>query len=140
MRIQLHNLGKMFAARWVFRGLSYTFESSQSYLILGPNGSGKSTLLSLMTGFTEATEGEVRYFRQVGSYVPSPQQFALSAPYLDIPQQLTVRESLRLAGIAKPARLQAVLEEIGLLDAASEATLSVIVRHAAASHASYGLL
>lgn len=63
--LHLQNLGK----RWtghdgrtipVFSGLNGTIRRLEKIAVVGVNGAGKSTLLKVITGNTEATEGEVR--------------------------------------------------------------------------------
>jgi ABC-2 type transport system ATP-binding protein len=61
MRITLTDAGKRFNRDWIFRHLSYTFTSGNSYAITGPNGSGKSTLLQSIAGAIGISEGKARY-------------------------------------------------------------------------------
>ena len=44
MKVVAENLGKRFNREWVFRNLSYEFNSGNRYVITGPNGSGKSNV------------------------------------------------------------------------------------------------
>ena len=66
------------------------------------------------------SEGKIRYIVEGSSCSPSPGSFALAAPYLDLPPQLSVAESLALGtGLAlNSEQMSAVLSEIGLLQAA----------------------
>jgi len=50
MKVVAENLGKRFNREWVFRNLSYEFNSGNRYVITGPNGSGKSTLMQVLWG------------------------------------------------------------------------------------------
>lgn len=44
---------------YVFKNLSYTFESGKVYAIKGKSGSGKTTLLSLISGLEKCSEGKI---------------------------------------------------------------------------------
>ena len=52
-------LGHRFGERWVFRGVTGTFEAGGHGVIRGSNGSGKSTLGRIFTGALNATTGQV---------------------------------------------------------------------------------
>jgi ABC transport system ATP-binding/permease protein len=52
-----HQLGKSFAARPLFSGLSFSMESGERVGLIGPNGAGKSTLLQIIAGRQTADEG-----------------------------------------------------------------------------------
>jgi ATPase subunit of ABC transporter with duplicated ATPase domains len=57
--ITLSNLGKRFADRTLFSGVSLQLNSGERYGLVGANGSGKTTLLNILTGDHEATEGSL---------------------------------------------------------------------------------
>ncbi|MEO8405737.1 MAG: ATP-binding cassette domain-containing protein [Chitinophagaceae bacterium] len=61
MTISLSDAGKRFNREWIFRHITYTFDSGNSYAIIGPNGSGKSTLLQVISGSMYFNEGSVQY-------------------------------------------------------------------------------
>lgn len=44
---------------WVLRNVNLTIEQGEIYGIIGKSGVGKTTLLKIMSGFADATEGEV---------------------------------------------------------------------------------
>lgn len=116
MDVELHKVGKAFLDHWVFRDLSYEFKAGGSYLILGPNGSGKSTLLSLLAGFVRPSTGEISYQSTDNGCPPPVSQMGWVAPYLDVPEDLTVLESMALymSLSKKAAKLQDILSEAGL--------------------------
>jgi len=57
--ISVANLGKGFADRWLFRGVSLQFNLGKRYGVVGANGSGKSTFLKMLTGDVQASEGSI---------------------------------------------------------------------------------
>ncbi|HMH34195.1 MAG TPA: ATP-binding cassette domain-containing protein [Puia sp.] len=123
MRITLTNAGKRFNRDWIFRHLSYEFVTGYSYAIIGPNGSGKSTLLQLIAGAIGVSEGTVRYEltddslqltevhlnqkvlstvnRQLSSETVY-RQISFSAPYLELIEEMTLKEFLEFHRIFKP--------------------------------------
>jgi ABC-type multidrug transport system ATPase subunit len=110
MKISLTDAGKRFNRDWIFRHITYTFESGKSYAITGPNGSGKSTLLQALSGGMYINEGKIEYMKsEVGSQKvsstaksPNEQQTAdniysevsICAPYLEVVEEMTLREFL----------------------------------------------
>lgn len=44
---------------YVFKNLSYTFETGKVYAIKGKSGSGKTTILSLISGLEKCSEGKI---------------------------------------------------------------------------------
>lgn len=57
--IQVNQIEKSFHEQKVLRGISFSFESGEHYVIKGASGSGKSTLLYLLGGLDRADRGEV---------------------------------------------------------------------------------
>ena len=96
MKIVLENIGRRFNQEWIFKSLNYTFEGEQSYAILGANGSGKSTLLQLICGSLSASEGKINYQLRDADLDPDTafRHLALSAPYLDLIEDFTLREMI----------------------------------------------
>jgi ABC-2 type transport system ATP-binding protein len=106
-------------------GFDMEVEAGQVHGFLGPNGSGKTTTLRTLLGLITANEGRMHMFGrpvpgelpavagQVGAIVESPQFFG----------NFSARDTLSLlatAGGLAPARVDAVLELVGLRDRAKE--------------------
>jgi ABC-type multidrug transport system ATPase subunit len=97
-------LGRRFNRTWIFRGLDTVFQSGEPTAILGPNGAGKSTLMSVLAGWLPATEGLAAYSID-GKALPEENLYkktSFAAPYLDLPDELTVLETATFQGQLKP--------------------------------------
>lgn len=97
MTIKLNNAGKKFYREWIFRNLDLTLEAGAKYVILGPNGSGKSTLLQTLSGAVGLTEGTIT-FESNSVKVDEEKVFrhiSISAPYLELIEEFTLREIVR---------------------------------------------
>ncbi len=94
MRIELDKVSKKYGSQWIYRGVSAIFEPGGRYAITGANGSGKSTLLKVISGMVTPNEGKVTYTHNGGT-IPADEIYkhiSYSAPYLDLPEELTVAE------------------------------------------------
>lgn len=97
MEISLTNVGRRFNANWIFRNITYNFNSSNNYAILGENGSGKSTLLKIISGALSASEGNISYKASNQQTIGVDGIFrhvAMAAPYLDLIEEFTLKEQL----------------------------------------------
>jgi ABC-type multidrug transport system ATPase subunit len=96
MTISLSDAGKRYQKDWIFRNYSHTFSVGNSYALVGPNGSGKSTMLQVLAGFTLPTVGEVHYATGGGNIEPESvfREMAIVAPYLELPEDFTLKEFL----------------------------------------------
>lgn len=95
MEITLDNVGRRFNQEWIFRNLSYSFDSSGNYAVLGPNGSGKSTLLSVLLGSLSLSEGNI-YYKEESELSSDAvySKMSLAAPYLDLIEEFTLQETI----------------------------------------------
>ncbi|GAB5539060.1 MAG: ATP-binding cassette domain-containing protein [Salibacteraceae bacterium] len=95
MNIRLEKIGKRYTNDWVFRNLSQEFNAGNIYGLIGHNGSGKSTLLQIISGFITPNEGSIIYGDPALDAEKLYQKVALSAPYLDLLDELTVFETIK---------------------------------------------
>jgi ABC-type multidrug transport system ATPase subunit len=121
MTISLADAGKRFNRDWIFRHLTYTFHTGNSYAVVGPNGSGKSTLLQAIGGAIALSEGYLTAhssrFAVPGSQQPLitnqqssnhtstdqlHQSISIAAPYLDVIEEMTATEFLQFHQTFKP--------------------------------------
>ena len=128
--IEIDGLRKAFTSlrrgqRVALDGFDMVVESGQVHGFLGPNGSGKTTTLRTLLGLVRADSGRMTLFGQpaperlpavanrFGAIVESPQFFG----------NFTGRRTLRLLAVAggvPPARVEEVLEQVGLRDRGNE--------------------
>ncbi|ARS36188.1 ABC transporter ATP-binding protein [Pontibacter actiniarum] len=106
MQINLTGLGKRYNYEWIFRNLTYTFESGTAYAVLGHNGSGKSTLLTVVAGHNLASEGELTYSfgGKAIALDAAYRHLSLTAPYLELVEEFTLLEMLNFHSRFKPLR------------------------------------
>lgn len=90
MKLLLKGVGKKYGGRWIFRNLNSGFDFGNRIAVTGPNGSGKSTLLQMIAGFVSPSEGKV----VIGNdhFTKSSNYCVIAAPYLDLPEELTLKE------------------------------------------------
>lgn len=104
MKIQLDKAGKRYNRDWIFKNLSYTFESGTFYAITGPNGSGKSTLLQAISGAAALNEGVCTW--AAGEKNISAEKIykhtSYCAPYLELIEEFTLIEFLQFHQSFKP--------------------------------------
>lgn len=96
MEVVLENAGKRYQREWIFRNLSYSLQSGNSYAITGRNGSGKSTLALMLIGQLIPTEGKVIH-KESGQAIDEHDVYkytAMAAPYLELIEEFTVREMI----------------------------------------------
>ena len=104
MRIELEGLGRKYRREWIFRGLDYTFEEGQRYALVGPNGSGKSTLMRSLSGHLSPSMGRIYYYEKdkKADYETIYQKIGYAAPYIDMIEELTLREAISFHSTFKP--------------------------------------
>jgi ABC-type multidrug transport system ATPase subunit len=114
MKISLSDAGKRFNRDWIFRHLTFNFESATSYAITGPNGSGKSTLLQLIAGALEPSEGKIEWSQNQLKIEDGKvfEQISICAPYLELVEEMTALEFLHFHSRFKPFLEQLQYAEI----------------------------
>lgn len=97
LKIQLQEASKRFQYEWIFKNLSLQLKSGESLAITGGNGSGKSTLLKCISGAIPITSGKITLESENG-LVPETewyQNLSISAPYLELPEEFSLRELIQ---------------------------------------------
>jgi ABC-type multidrug transport system ATPase subunit len=94
--VNLDQAAKRFQYEWIFKNVSLVFEPYSKTAITGSNGSGKSTFLKCIAGLIPLTEGKIQYRKE--SQTIGEEDFyrhlAISAPYLELPEEFTLQEFL----------------------------------------------
>jgi len=104
MEILLNNIGKRYQYDWIFRAIDCQFKAGQRYAILGPNGSGKSTLMRILSGHLTPSKGEIE-FRENNVVVEKDavyKRISYAAPYIELIEELTLKESIAFHRRFKP--------------------------------------
>jgi len=119
MKVSLTDAGKRFNRDWIFRHLTYNFESGRSYAIIGPNGSGKSTLLQTLSGSMMMNEGNIQWAISNGQLANENvyRYVSICAPYLEVIEEMTLKEFLHFHQGFKPFLAEITIDSIiSLLD------------------------
>jgi ABC-type multidrug transport system ATPase subunit len=94
--------------------VDHVFEAGSRTALLGPNGSGKSTLLQVVAGALVPTKGTVEHalgekpMEQDRVY----REVSIAAPYLDLYEDLSLREAIATHARFKPFRPGIALEDV----------------------------
>lgn len=104
MNINLEKVSKRYRSEWIFRKLSFTFQSGNSYAILGPNGSGKSTLLKVLSGHLSPSKGKISFHTDSKTLKADDvyQYVSFAAPYIEVIEEMTLRELIEFQRNFKP--------------------------------------
>jgi Cu-processing system ATP-binding protein len=125
--IETTDLTKRYGDVTALESLTLSVEAGTTFGLLGTNGAGKTTLFKLLVGHITPDGGSVSVAgRDVTSAGPAIRETVGYLPeHAGFPEQLTGREVLRfhakmrgLAADAREARIDDVLQTVGLADAA----------------------
>lgn len=126
MTISLSDAGKRFNREWIFRHVSYNFLNGSYYAITGPNGSGKSTLLQSLASSMHINEGTIEWKPATAgakswNNETVYSQVSICAPYLDVVEEMTLREFLQFHQCFKPflagITIDSIISVLGLKQA-----------------------
>ena len=104
MTITADNIGLRYTREFIFKNLSYEFQSGFIYAILGPNGSGKSTLMKVLSGYVTPSKGDVIYSQENKAVAEEAvySKVAFCSPYIEIIEEFTLAEQLGFQAKFKP--------------------------------------
>jgi ABC-2 type transport system ATP-binding protein len=113
--LEMRSVRKEYGDVVALTGVDLRVERGQIVALLGPNGAGKSTAFELLLGLIRPTDGEVTV---LGRPPGGPVRCRVGAMLqtAGLPEQVTVRELVRLIGRSYPAALplDEVLQRAGL--------------------------
>ncbi len=122
LTVDANQLAKRYNREWIFKNLTYTFQSGKTYAITGPNGSGKSTLMQVLWGQLPQSSGTLSYTLG-GKTIPVEDIFnhvIVAAPYLDLIEELTLEEHLRFHFKMRKPRagysIESILDKLYMTD------------------------
>jgi ABC-type multidrug transport system ATPase subunit len=97
MQIELQDISRSFGRQRIFKNLSYTFKSSETYAVLGGNGSGKSTLLTIIYSALSPSSGKIDWQMNHRALKLNevPFRCSFSGPYFELIEELSALEFLR---------------------------------------------
>ncbi|MFM7350379.1 MAG: ABC transporter ATP-binding protein [Erythrobacter sp.] len=123
MHLTATDLGKTYDGRLVLAGVSFSLAPGERALLLGPSGSGKSTLLNLLCGLQRPDSGRVTLDDAAIDDGVRRRHFGIVFQSLRLVSALSLGANLALAqklqtGSGDPARVDALLERLGIADRA----------------------
>jgi len=128
--LRVQHLGKHYGSTPVFSQVDFSVAPGEFVAIVGDSGVGKSTLLNCLAGLDQWDEGDITYTAQGGAHTRLTDLddtaralwrrahvgFVFQAfhvlPHLDVAQNVAL--PLMLLGQADPARVQRMLDAVGL--------------------------
>ena len=128
--LTVQNLGKHYGGTPVFAQVHFAVQPGEFVAIVGDSGVGKSTLLNCLAGLDQWDEGDITYTAANGTatrladlddtaralwrraHVGFVFQAFHVLPHLDVAQNVAL--PLMLLGQTEPARVQAMLDAVGL--------------------------
>ena len=128
--LTVQNLGKHYGGTPVFAQVHFAVQPGEFVAIVGDSGVGKSTLLNCLAGLDQWDEGDITYTAANGTatrladldetaralwrraHVGFVFQAFHVLPHLDVAQNVAL--PLMLLGQSDPARVQAMLDAVGL--------------------------
>ncbi len=127
--IEVLGLHKSFGETKAVQGVDFTVQQGEIFSLLGPNGAGKTTTISMLSCLLRPDQGDAR----IMGHSIRGEQMGVKSVLGVVPQEialyedLTARENLtfwgkmyNLRGSALKARVEEVLDVIGLQDRAKE--------------------
>ncbi|TLN18569.1 ATP-binding cassette domain-containing protein [bacterium] len=127
--LEVHQLVKKYGDKIAVNGISFDIQEGEIFSLLGPNGAGKTTTISVLSTLYQPTAGDAVIGGHSVTREPMEVRRLLGVVPQDLAlyEDLTARENLsfwgqmyNLSGKALNARVDQVLEQIGLKDRANQ--------------------
>ncbi len=115
--LHLNKISKRFARQILFRDISFSVETGDSFFITGPNGSGKSTMLQIIAGLQKSSSGDIIFYN--GKKIIPPEErfrhFGFTGPAVNPYDMLTAVENIQFASAGvKREHIDEMLNIFGL--------------------------
>jgi ABC-2 type transport system ATP-binding protein len=127
--LEVQNLVKKYGDFTAVKGISFDIKEGEIFSLLGPNGAGKTTTISMLSTLYAPTSGDATIAGHSVTKSPMAVRNAIGVVPQDIAlyEDLTAKENLifwgqmyGLSGKSLTARVDEVLEQIGLVDKAKD--------------------
>jgi len=125
--VEVKELGKRYGEITAVESLSFDIQEGEVFSLLGPNGAGKSTTIGMLSALIQPTSGDAR----IGGLSVKGRSAQLRKLFGIVPQEIALYEEMSgrdnlnfwgrlygLRGKALAARVDAILDRVGLADRA----------------------
>ena len=98
MILEVANVSKSFGNLKAVDGVSFSIRERELVGLIGPNGAGKTTIIQMILGLISQNSGTIRVFGKTFNHNRELilQNMNFTAPYVNYPPRLTVRENLMI--------------------------------------------
>ncbi len=94
-KLVLENISKNFGSLVAVKDASLVVEPGEFVCFLGPSGCGKTTLLRIITGFEQATSGNIRYDGKIiNNVIPQKRDFGIVFQSYALFPNMTVNQNI----------------------------------------------
>lgn len=94
-KLILENISKYFGSMAAVKNVSLTIEPGEFICFLGPSGCGKTTLLRIITGFEQATSGNIIFNGEIiNDIIPQKREFGIVFQSYALFPNMTVNQNI----------------------------------------------
>jgi iron(III) transport system ATP-binding protein len=94
-QLVLENISKHFGSLVAVQGVNLVIEPGEFICFLGPSGCGKTTLLRIITGFEQATSGQIKYDGKIiNDVIPQKRDFGIVFQSYALFPNMTVHQNI----------------------------------------------
>ena len=117
--LQTNNLTKKYGSQKAVDRISIQVEKGSVYGLIGKNGAGKTTFMKLVTGLTNATEGEIQLFGKSGKDAATQQsRIGLLIENPGVYGDMSAFENLKVKaigmGVYRKEKIDEIIQLVGL--------------------------
>ena len=94
-KLILENISKQFGSLVAVKNANLVIEPGEFVCFLGPSGCGKTTLLRIITGFEQATSGNIIYDgKNINDVIPQKREFGIVFQSYALFPNMTVNQNV----------------------------------------------